>query len=112
MLHFIFYLLLTMGKFKTSEEGIKFFEDFICPLFWKARQMSDYYYNKLDKLGELTCGEWKHKEKNNLIWDMFSDWEDVLVRIDCDLRFCRGTEEEKLDYLNSMLEEYEWYLQW
>lgn len=107
-----------MRKFKTSEEGIKFFEDFICPLFWKARQMSDYYYNRLDKLGELTCGEWKHKEKNNIVWDMFWDWEEVISEIECELHhnvknsYICPTEQDRVDYLNEMLEEYEWYLQW
>ena len=32
--------------FKTSEDGIKFFEDFA---YWRASSMSDYYYNKLEK---------------------------------------------------------------
>ena len=76
--------------------------------------MSNYWYNKLEKAGELTCGEWNHKEKYNLEWDMFSDWEDVIARIDWDLHslYNMKTEEGRVDYLNGMLEEYEWYLQW
>ena len=51
------------------------------------------------------------------MWDMFSDREDVIARIECDIhsiqhRYDIKTEEDKLDYLNGMLEEYEWYLQW
>lgn len=52
-------------RFKTSEEGIKFFEDFV---YWKASQMSDYYYNRLDKAGEFNGN---YKKKNEILWDMF-----------------------------------------
>ena len=47
---------------------------------------------------------------------MFGDWEEVISEIDWDLHMmnCRydvKTEQDKLDWLNSMLEEYEWYLE-
>ena len=99
-------------KFKTSKEWIEFFENFTCPLFWKAQKMSDYYYNLLEKRWELA---WNYKKKNEIIWDMFGDWEEVISEIDWDLhmmnyRYDVKTEQDKLDWLNSMLEEYEWYL--
>ena len=101
-------------KFKTSEEWIDFFNEFI--LWGKAAQMSDYYYNKLDKLWELDC-DGNYKKKNEIIWDMFGDWEEVISEIDCDLhsltwRYDLKTEEDKLIYLNEMLEWYEWYLEY
>jgi len=76
--------------------------------------MSNYWYNKLDKAWEL---KWNYKKKNEIIRDMFSDREDVIARIECDIhsiqhRYDIKTEEDKLDYLNGMLVEYEWYLQW
>lgn len=113
---FIYYflspILITMKKFKTSEEWINFFNEFT--LFGKASQMSNYWYNKLDKAWEL---KWNYKKKNEIMWDMFSDWEDVIRRIDCDLHRLTyhvdlQTEEERVEYLNDMLVEYEWYLQW
>lgn len=102
-----------MKKFKTSKEGIEFFEHFTCPLFWKAQQMSNYYYNLLEKRWELA---WNYKKKNEIIWDMFWDWEMAISEIDDDLhalnyRYDLKTEEDKLGWLNRMLEEYAWYLQ-
>ena len=99
-------------KFKTVQEGVEFWDSFTCPLFGKASQMSDYYYNKLDKLGEL---EWNYKKKNEIIWDMFGDWEEVISEIDWDIHmiyvwYWEWGEKQKLAYLNEMLEWYEWYL--
>lgn len=115
MLHFIFYLLLTMGKFKTVQEGIDFWENFNW-VFGTTWRMHDYYYNKLEKAWELNC-DWKYKKKNEILWDMLGDWEFVQTEIDGDLRVVYNnyrlpTEQDKLDWLNWMLEEYEWYLQW
>lgn len=100
-----------MGRFKTSEEGVKFFEDFV---YWKANQMSDYWYNRLAKSWELN-GD--YKEKNGILWDMFSDWESVIGEIGWEIHMLSQrtdlhNESDKVDYLNGMLEEYEWYLQW
>lgn len=48
---------------------------------------------------------------------MFSDWESVIGEIDWEIHMLSQradlhNEEDKVDYLNGMLEEYEWYLQW
>ena len=106
-----------MKKFKTSKEWIEFWERFNSP-FGTTGRMSDYWWNKLDKAWELWSEEKEpvYKKKNEWIWDMFSDWEDVISRIDCDLHRLSyhvdlQTEEEKVAYLNDMLEEYGWYLQ-
>lgn len=108
--------LLKIKDFKTSKEGIEFWENFISPR-WTACGMSDYWYNKLDKAGELWSEgkEPVYKKKNEIMWDMFSDWEDAIARIDCELHYLsigRYTEQEKVEHLNGMLEEYRWYLQW
>ena len=100
-----------MGRFKTSEEGTKFFEDFV---YWKASQISDYWYNKLSKSWEL---KGNYKKKNEILWDMFWDWEMVIGEIDWEIHMLSQRadlhkEEDKVEYLNGMLEEYEWYLQW
>lgn len=102
------------NKFKTVQEGVKFWESFTCPLFGKAWKMSDYYYNKLEKAGELDC-DWKYKKKNEILWDMFGDWEEVISEIDWEIHmihcwYWEWGEEEKLAYLNEMLEWYEWYI--
>lgn len=99
-----------MKKFKTSKEGIKFFENFT---YWKASQMSDYYYKKLEKAWEL---EWNYKKKNEIIWDMFWDWEEVISEIGCDLHALNWhswlkTEKGKVEHLNWMLDLYRRYLQ-
>ena len=104
-----------MKKFKTVEEWIEFWNDFT--LWGKAEQMSNYYYNKLDKAGELGSRDKEpvYKKKNEILRDMFYDWETVISEIDWDIHLLNiwtETEEEKLDYLNEMLKRYEWYLQW
>jgi len=111
---FIFYLL-TMKKFKTVKEWIEFWENFNW-VFGTTWRMHDYYYNKLEKAWELNC-DWKYKKKNEVLWDMLGDWEFVQTEIDDDLRAVYNeyhfpTEQDKLDWLNGMLEMYEWYLQW
>lgn len=110
--------LLKIRDFKTSKEGIEFWEQFNSPR-WTTGRMSDYWYNKLDKAGELWSEDKEpvYKKKNEIMWDMFSDWEDVISRIDWDLRdvynkYICPTEEDKVAHLNYMLEEYRWYLQW
>lgn len=97
--------------FKTSEDGIRFFEDFA---LWKATSMSDYYYNKLEKAGELDV---VYKKKNEILWDMFGDWEMAADEIMDDIhslrvRYDLQTEKAKVEYLNEMLEWYDWYLQY
>ena len=100
-------------KFKTSQEWVDFFNEFT--LWGKAAQMRDYYYNLLEKRWELA---WNYKKKNEIIWDMFGDWEEVIWEIDWGVRHvsCPAfvwyyrTEKEKVDYLNEMLEWYEWYI--
>ena len=63
--------------------------------------MSDYYFNKLEKAGELEYG-CTYKKKNEILWDMFSDREDVKARIDRDLHHLYNlkTDGEKVDWLN------------
>lgn len=100
-----------MKKFRTSKEGIEFFEDFT---FRKASQMSDYYYEKLEKAWEL---EGNYKKKNEILWDMFSDWESVIGEIGWEIHMLSQradlqSEKDKVDYLNDMLERYDWYLQY
>lgn len=98
-----------MKNFKTINEGMKFFEDFI---YSKATKVSESYYNKLDKLWELNgC----YKNKNEIIWDMFWDWEEVISEIYWDLHIIKigcgfDTEWDRLNYINSMLSKYEWYI--
>lgn len=104
-----------MRKFKTVKEWIEFWKDFNW-VFGTTWRMHDYYYNKLEKSWELDC-DWKYKKKNEILWDMLGDWEFVQTEIAGDLdvvynNYELPTEQDKLDWLNRMLEEYERYLQW
>jgi hypothetical protein len=49
--------------------------------------MSNYYYNKLDKAGELGSRDKEpvYKKKNEIIRDMFWDWEMVISEIDWEI---------------------------
>lgn len=108
--------MIKIKDFKTSQEGIEFWEQFNGP--WGTTwRMSNYWWNKLNKAWELWSEDKDpvYKKKNEIMWDMFSDREDVISRIDWELHCLsigRYTEQEKVEHLNGMLEEYWWYLQW